>query len=148
MEKIIDFNYYTLLVVLRLWNGFEVNFTWNHFLSFSYFWAFLTFLTQIEREVSVDQRPGDLEQFSEGLLLTARVNDACAWLKSDAKDLGVGFRAFVESNYFFRELISNHTTTLWYMEDWQPRICFSEESKSPHGNLSNDNNFQGIMGCL
>lgn len=148
MEKIIDFNYYTLLVVLRLWNGFEVNFTWNHFLSFSYFWAFLTFLTQIEREVSVDQRPGDLEQFSEGLLLTARVNDACAWLKSDAKDLGVGFWAFVESNYFFRELISNHTTTLWYMEDWQPRICFSEESKSPHGNLSNDNNFQGIMGCL
>lgn len=113
-----------------------MSFTWTHFRSFYYF-------TQIEREVSVDQRPGDLEQFSEGLLLTARVNDACAWLKSDAKDLGVGFRAFVESNYFFRELIFNHTTTLWYMEDWQPRICFSEESKSPHGNLSNDNNFQG-----
>lgn len=133
MEKI-DFNYYTLLVVLKLWNGFEVNFTLTHFLSFYYF-------TQIEREVSADQRPGDLEQFSEGLLLTARVNDACAWLKSDAKDLGVGFQVFVESNYFFRELIFNHTTTLWYMEDWQTRICFSEESKSPHGNLSNDNNF-------
>lgn len=60
----------------------------------------------------MDQRPGDLEQFSEGFLLTARVNDACASLKSDAKDLGVGFRAFVESNYFSRGLIFNHTATL------------------------------------
>lgn len=80
----------------------------------------------------MDQRPGDLEQFSEGLLLTALVNDACAWLKSDAKDLGVGFRAFVESNYFSQELVFNHTATLWCMEDKQPRICFSwREQISP-----------------